>query len=302
MYGLLNYRSSRVRRQPAGLRRQFEELRSHLERWVPGQETLIDRLLLALLADGHLLVEGISDADRRIAVEELSAAIEGEQRGELAGGVLRAEEIERSPARLQNQLLEIVAGRQPAGTRSTYERPEPFLVVAAAEAAKPEAQLSPQRRLDSFAMHVRGNGLATRSGRGHLRLVRDRGAVGAPPVRLSRHAIHEARRRVMETSVSPALEYYLVQLVVATSYPHLYDSTLKGVVREGAGQRGAVALDRCARAHAWMHGRDGVQPDDIHAVARDVLRHRVRLTEAALAGGITPDSYLERLLAALPPI
>jgi MoxR-like ATPase len=107
---------------------------------------------------------------------------------------------------------------------------------------------------------------------------------------------------VVQTAISPALEYYLVQLVVATSYPHLYDRALTGAAREGAGPRGAAALDRCARAHAWLRGRDRVRPEDIHAVATDVLRHRVTLSEAALDEGLTPDSYLERLLAALPPI
>jgi MoxR-like ATPase len=323
-----------MKRAPATTARDaFRALRAHLDRRILGQDLLRDRLLMALLADGHLLVEGAPGLAKTRAIKELAKAVEGDdhriqftpdllpadltgtdvyrpedgsfvfQKGPIFRNLVLADEINRAPAKVQSALLEAMAERQVTVGRKTYALPELFLVMATQNPIEQEGTYPlPEAQLDRFLMHIRIDYPDGAAERKILRLVRDEAAGhgGEAVERVPQGAIFEARREVLEVYVSAALEDYIVQLVLATRKPGAYDADLAGVTRCGASPRGTIALDRCARAHAWLRGADYVSPEDVQAVAKDVLRHRILLTFEAEANGLTPDAFLDRLIARVP--
>jgi len=312
---------------------QLARLREHLNGCIVGQETLIDRLLVALLADGHLLVEGAPGLAKTKAIRALARAIEGDdhriqftpdllpadltgtdvyrpedgsfvfQRGPIFHNLVLADEINRAPAKVQSALLEAMAERQVTIGRHTWELPRLFLVMATQNPIEQEGTYPlPEAQLDRFLMHVRVDYPGAGSERKILELVRAeaRGSSVAPPAPVSQATIFAARNQVLDTYLAPALEEYVIQLVLATREPKPYGDDLARVVRCGASPRGTIALDRCARAHAWLRGAEFVTPEDVHAVAKDVLRHRVLLTFEAEADGLTPDRFVDELLQRVP--
>jgi MoxR-like ATPase len=311
----------------------FERLRDHLNHCILGQEALVERLLVALLADGHLLVEGAPGLAKTKAVRALSRAIEGDdhriqftpdllpadltgtdvyrpedgsfsfQPGPVFHNLVLADEINRAPAKVQSALLEAMAERQVTVGRRTYPLPRLFLVMATQNPIEQEGTYPlPEAQLDRFLMHVRIDYPSIESERKILSLVRReaRGDDGAPFETISQGTIFTARREVLDLYVSPALEEYVIQLVVATRIPGTWGADIAHAVRCGASPRGTIALERCARAHAWLRGSDFVAPEDVHAVAKEVLRHRVLLTFEAEADGLTPDRFIDTLLERVP--
>ncbi len=312
---------------------QLARLREHLNACIVGQETLIDRLLVALLADGHLLVEGAPGLAKTKAIRTLARAIEGDdhriqftpdllpadltgtdvyrpedgsfvfQRGPIFHNLVLADEINRAPAKVQSALLEAMAERQVTVGRRTYELPRLFLVMATQNPIEQEGTYPlPEAQLDRFLMHVRVGYPGAGAERKILELVRAeaRSGTSAPPVQVSQSTIFAARNEVLDLYLAPALEEYVIQLVLATRDPRPYGEDLAPVVRCGASPRGTIALDRCARAHAWLRGAEFVTPEDVHAIAKDVLRHRVLLTFEAEADGLTPDAFIDELLRRVP--
>ena len=308
-------------------------LRAHQNGCIVGQETLIDRLLTALLADGHLLVEGAPGLAKTKAIRALARAVEGDdhriqftpdllpadltgtdvyrpedgsfvfQQGPVFHNLVLADEINRAPAKVQSALLEAMAERQVTVGRHTYKLPRLFLVMATQNPIEQEGTYPlPEAQLDRFLMHVRVGYPNAASERKILELVRAeaRGAASADAPTVSQASIFAARNQVLDMYLAPALEEYVVQLVLATRDPKPYAAHLAGAVRCGASPRGTIALDRCARAHAWLRGAEFVTPEDVHAVAKDVLRHRVLLTFEAEADGLTPDAFVDELLARVP--
>jgi MoxR-like ATPase len=308
-------------------------LREHLGGCIVGQELLIDRLLVALLADGHLLVEGAPGLAKTKAIRALAGAIEGDdhriqftpdllpadltgtdvyrpedgsfafQRGPIFHNLLLADEINRAPAKVQSALLEAMAERQVTVGRRTYPLPALFLVMATQNPLEHEGTYPlPEAQLDRFLMHIRIDYPTADSERKILRLVRDeaRGVGTHPSEHIPQTAVFAARRQVLDLYMAPALEEYVVQLVLATRHPTAYGDDLAGIVRCGASPRGTIALDRCARAHAWLRGADFVTPEDVHAIAKDALRHRILLSFEAEADGQTADSFLDTILARVP--
>ena len=311
----------------------FERLREHLNRRIVGQETLTDRLLVALLADGHLLVEGAPGLAKTKAIRELSDAVEAEhhriqftpdllpadltgtdvyrpedgsfafQRGPVFHNLVLADEINRAPAKVQSALLEAMAERQVTVGRHTYELPKLFLVMATQNPIEQEGTYPlPEAQLDRFLMHIRIGYPNVESERKILQLVRGeaRGENLGEFTTVSQATIFAARGEVLDLYLAPALEEYAIQLVLATRTPSAYGQDLAKAVRCGASPRGTIALDRCARAHAWLRGAEFVAPEDVQAVAKDVLRHRVLLNFEAEADGMTPDSFLDELIARVP--
>jgi MoxR-like ATPase len=322
-----------INHEPAAIHNAFVSLRSHLDRRILGQEVLTERLLVALLADGHLLVEGAPGLAKTKAIKELARAIEGKdhriqftpdllpadltgtdvyrpedgsfnfQEGPIFHNLVLADEINRAPAKVQSALLEAMAERQVTVGRRTYPLPELFLVMATQNPIEQEGTYPlPEAQLDRFLMHIRIDHPDGDAERRILQLVRGEalGDSGEKVEKVPQHAIFEARRRALGVYLSPALENYLVQLVLATRNPGAYDPELEGVVRCGSSPRGTIALDRCSRARAWLRSAEFVSPEDVHAVARDALRHRILLTFEAEANGLTPDSFLDRLIARVP--
>jgi len=311
----------------------FRRLRGHLEACVLGQPELVERLLICLISDGHLLVEGAPGLAKTTAVKVLAEAIEGDdhriqftpdllpadltgtdvfqpesasfrfERGPIFHNLVLADEVNRAPAKVQSALLEAMAERQVTVGLRSYPLPELFLVMATQNPIEQDGTYPlPEAQLDRFLMHVRVGYPPPEVERQVLRLVRDqarnkRDGNFAP---ISQEAIFEARRQALEVHLAPALEEYLVQLVLATRDPAPFDAELAGQVEWGASPRGTIALDRCARSRAWLAGRSYVTPEDVHSLVFDVLRHRVLLRYEARAEGLSSDAFLRRLVQQVP--
>lgn len=307
------------------------QLSQYLNSRILGQNELISRLLIALLADGHLLVEGAPGLAKTRAVKELSDGVEGDfhriqftpdllpgdltgtdvyhpqngsfvfQPGPIFHHLILADEINRAPAKVQSALLEAMAERQVTIGGKTYPLPELFLVMATQNPIEQEGTYPlPEAQLDRFLMYVKIGYPEARVEHDILMLARKEalGVSGsAEKIKpLSQKTLFEARKQVLKVHTSEALEHYLVQLVVATRNPGVYSEELGRLVRFGASPRATIALDRCSKAYAWLSGRDYVTPDDIHLIAHDVLRHRILLSFEAEAEGITSDDLIDSLL------
>ena len=308
------------------------ELASHLKQRIIGQEHLVNTLLVALLSDGHLLVEGAPGLAKTTAIKELSACIEGDfhriqftpdllpadltgteifrqqdgsfvfQQGPLFHNVLLADEINRAPAKVQSALLEAMAERQITIGRTTYDLPPLYLVMATQNPIEKEGTYPlPEAQLDRFLLYVRIDYPETSAEKQILALNRaeTKQATQHTPKsvpKITQEQIFAIRGEILDLHLSPALEEYLVQLVMATRHPSAYGDDLAKWLRYGASPRGTIGLDRASRAYAWLQGRDYVSPEDIHAVAHDVLRHRILLTFEAEAQGITPNHVLDEII------
>ncbi|KTC99833.1 AAA family ATPase [Legionella erythra] len=314
------------------IQQQIVQLSSHLNERILGQKALVSRLLIALLADGHLLVEGAPGLAKTRAVKELSALIEGSfhriqftpdllpgdltgtdvfhpedgsfvfQPGPIFHHLILADEINRAPAKVQSALLEAMAERQATIGGKTYPLPELFLVMATQNPIEQEGTYPlPEAQLDRFLMYVKIGYPDAAVEHDILSLARKE-ALGVEGSQfksiepLTQRALFEARKQVLKVHTSSALEHYLVQLVVATRNPAAYSDELTRWLRFGASPRATIALDRCAKAHAWLAGRDYVTPEDIHVIAHDVLRHRILLSFEAEAEGVNSDDFIDVLL------
>jgi MoxR-like ATPase len=224
------------------------------------------------------------------------------QPGPIFHHLILADEINRAPAKVQSALLEAMAERQVTIGGKTYPLPELFLVMATQNPIEQEGTYPlPEAQLDRFLMYVKIGYPDAKVEHEILTLARKEalGASAAKEVKvpkLSQKTLFEARKQVLKVHTSEALENYLVQLVVATRNPGVYSEELGRWLRFGASPRATIALDRCSKAHAWLAGRDYVTPDDIHAIAHDVLRHRILLSFEAEAEGISSDDFIDALL------
>lgn len=309
------------------------DLKTWLSGQIIGQERLLDRLLIALLADGHLLVEGAPGLAKTKAIKDLSRAVEGDfhriqftpdllpsditgtevfrpedgsfrfQQGPIFHNLVLADEINRAPAKVQSALLEAMAERQVSVGRESFTLPTLFLVMATQNPIEQEGTYPlPEAQLDRFLMHVTIDYPAVEAERGILQLVRDEARQqAAPPSRvISQKELFAARQEILGMHMAAEVEEYIIQLVMATRQPEAYDKELAGWLEYGASPRGTIALDRCARAHSWLQGRDFVSPDDVQEILFDVLRHRILLSFEAEASGVTPDQVLEAIRRQVP--
>ena len=315
-------------------KQNFDKLARYLERKIVGQKSLINRLLIALLADGHLLVEGAPGLAKTRAIQMLGQGIEGDfhrvqftpdllpaditgtevfhpndgsfqfQKGPLFHNLILADEINRAPAKVQSALLEAMAERQVTVAGTTWKLPDPFLVMATQNPIEQEGTYHlPEAQLDRFLMHVVVDYPTAEEERLILLLGRKEAMQDAKrekpvdePV-VSRENVRAARQEVLEVYMADNVEQYLLQLVLATRNPERYGKSLTGSIAYGASPRATLALDRCARAHAWLAGRDFVSPEDVQAIAHDVLRHRLLLTFEAEADGMSPNHIIDEWLA-----
>ena len=312
----------------------FESLREWLSNQIVGQSALVERLLIALLADGHLLVEGAPGLAKTKAIQSLSDGIEGSfqriqftpdllpsditgteiyrpesatfnfQQGPIFHNLVLADEINRAPAKVQSALLEAMAERQVSVGRETFDLPDLFLVMATQNPIEQEGTYPlPEAQLDRFLMHVRIGYPDVSAEKKILALSRGEaisGAIAKPENEISEQVILDARKEVMQIHMADAVDEYLVQIILATRNPSSVSEKLAGWIEFGASPRATIALDRCARAHAWLNQRDFVSPDDVVAVAHDCLRHRLILSYEAEADGITTDMAIDELLNAVP--
>lgn len=317
-----------------GLHSQFQSIRSYLQGRIIGQEKLIDRLLIALLSDGHLLVEGAPGLAKTKAIRELSSVVESNfqriqftpdllpadvtggdiyrpetgsfsfQKGPLFHNLILADEINRAPAKVQSALLEAMAERQISVGNHTYPLPALFMVMATQNPIEQEGTYPlPEAQLDRFLMHVTVDYPDATAEKSILRLVRTESSSqhhSNAPSRLQEEDILAARETVLNIHMAEAIEEYIVQLVLATRKPQQYLPQLSQWLEYGISPRGTIALDRSSRAHAWLNGRDYVTPDDVQAVAPDCFRHRLLLSFEAEANGMSRDEITHQLLKAVP--
>lgn len=312
---------------------QFQNLRNYLDSQVLGQPEFTESLLIAVLADGHLLVEGPPGLAKTRAVNALAKGIEGDfhriqftpdllpadltgtdiyrpetgefvfQRGPLFHNVILADEINRAPAKVQSALLEAMAERQITVGQTTYPLPGLFMVLATQNPLEQEGTYPlPEAQLDRFLMQLNLDYPEAATELDILRLTRGEELHGevAMPKPLKQQDIFAARKEVLEVFMDENVENYLVQLVIATRQAEHYSNDLARWLSYGASPRATIALDRCARAKAWLAGRDFVTPDDIQAVFAHVLRHRIILSYQAEADGITADQALQVILQEVP--
>lgn len=311
----------------------FQTLQQALSANIIGQQHLIERLLIALLADGHLLVEGAPGLAKTKAINALADHIEGDfkriqftpdllpgditgteiyrpeegtfkfQQGPIFHNLILADEINRAPAKVQSALLEAMAERQVSVGGNTMPLEKLFLVMATQNPIEQEGTYPlPEAQLDRFLMHVVIDYPDAESEQKILRLVRGE-AMDQPAIcgdKMQQADIFSARQETLKLFLSDAVENYIVQLVMATRQPDQYGEDLANWIDFGASPRGTIALERCARAHAWLNNREFVSPEDVQAIAHDVLRHRILLSFEAEASGMTPDKVINELVARVP--
>ena len=312
---------------------EIVKLKQAVSAKIVGQQGLIERLLIAILADGHLLVEGAPGLAKTRAIKVLGESIEGDfhrvqftpdllpadltgteiyrpqdgsfkfQRGPLFHNLILADEINRAPAKVQSALLEAMAERQITVGTETYPLPEIFLVMATQNPLEQEGTYPlPEAQLDRFLMHVRVGYPDGADEKAILALTREearsqqRSETTVPAV-ISQQSLFEARDAVLDIHLDDSLEDYIIEIVLATRSANRYDDELGSWIQYGASPRATMALDRCARAYAWLANRDYVVPEDIQLIAPDVLRHRIILSFEAEAEGKTADSCIDEVLA-----
>ncbi|MCD6526178.1 MAG: MoxR family ATPase [Desulfuromonas sp.] len=312
----------------------FVQLSHRLDQQIIGQPQLIERLLIALLADGHLLVEGAPGLAKTRAIRLLGEHLEGSfhriqftpdllpadltgteiyrpqqgvfefQQGPLFHNLVLADEINRAPAKVQSALLEAMAERQITVGQTTYTLAEPFLVMATQNPIEQEGTYPlPEAQLDRFLLHVNVSYPAEKAERQILQLARREAAqpsVEPNTQSISRAQLKQARNAVLDVYLADNLESYLLQIILASREPQRYGDDLAGWIQYGASPRATIALDRCARSRAWLLGRDYVTPEDIQQLAFDVLRHRVLLSYEAEAEGVSVDRLVGELIARIP--
>ncbi|MBV1906301.1 MAG: MoxR family ATPase [Pseudomonadales bacterium] len=305
-----------------------------LDSRIIGQQTLVERLVLALLCGGHLLVEGAPGLAKTRAIKELANVVEGDfhriqftpdllpsdvtgteiyrpedgsfifQKGPVFHNLLLADEINRAPAKVQSALLEAMGEKQVSIGRETFPLPELFLVMATQNPIEQEGTYPlPEAQLDRFLMHLRVDFPNKEAEHKILQLVRGETLElgNQEPVQMIAAAdIFAARKEIISLHMADSVEEYLVQLIMATRNPQAYGEEIARWIDYGASPRGTIAMDLCSRAVAWLDGRTFVTPEDVQAVVHDTLRHRLILSFEADAQGITADKILDDIVEIVP--
>ncbi|MGH8460280.1 MAG: AAA family ATPase [Stenotrophobium sp.] len=321
--------------EPGTVLRAFNDLRDYLNSQILGQENLVNRLLVALLGDGHLLVEGPPGLAKTRAIKALAHGLEGSfqrvqftpdmlpadltgsdiyrpeeggfqfQRGPLFHNLILADEVNRAPAKVQSALLEAMGERQISVGNATYVLPPLFLVMATQNPIEHEGTYPlPEAQLDRFMLHIMVD-YPDRATTLRIMELSRREARSAeelpPPVQLLPQVmVFAARREVLDLTLATSVAEYIAALVEATRRPAAYSDKLSGWLRWGASPRAAIAIERGARACAWLQGRDYVSPEDVQSIAPDALRHRLLLDYNAQASGVTAQTCVEELLSHVP--
>ena len=311
---------------------QVQKLEAHASSLIIGQSHLINRMLIALLCDGHLLVEGAPGLAKTRAIKVLAESIEGDfhrlqftpdllpadltgtdiyrpqegtfefRKGPLFHNLILADEINRAPAKVQSALLEAMEERQISVGSNSYKLDDLFMVMATQNPIEQEGTYPlPEAQLDRFLLHIEVGYPTPEDERRIMVLNRDEAKAAArdmfqPPELLPVSAIMQARQEILRLHLSPELEEYIVNVVVATRNAGSVDKSLEGQIMYGASPRASMGIDRAARAHAWLAGRDFVGPEDIQAIAPDVMRHRLVLSFEAEADGVDANSIIQRIL------
>lgn len=311
----------------------IKQLQTWLDTKIIGQEHLVERLIVALLSDGHVLVEGAPGLAKTKAIKTLSECLEADfhriqftpdllpadvtgsdiykpkdgnfefQQGPIFHNLVLADEINRAPAKVQSALLEAMAERQISVGKNTYKLPDLFLVMATQNPIEQEGTYTlPEAQMDRFLLHVKVDYPAAGSERKILDLSREEQNLNFKSFEkpLTQLELDKARKSVRAVHMSEQVEEYLVQIVLATRNSDKYGGDLNNWLEYGASPRATIALDVCSKALAWLNNKDFVSPDDIRSVAHDILRHRIILSFEAEANGVSSDQVIDELLRVVP--
>ena len=308
------------------------KLQTRMGESIIGQENVIEQLIIGLLANGNILMEGLPGLAKTRAVKSMARNMDAEfsriqftpdllpsditgsevlyteagqptfrfEPGPIFANIVLADEINRAPAKVQAALLEAMEERQVTVAGTTHRMPDLFIVMATQNPVEQEGTYPlPEAQMDRFLLHVYIDYGTEDAEAQVIRLVRgEEGAAGksADEAPVLQQVIFDARKEINRVQVSPAIEKYIVDLVFATRYPERYGEKLKSWLRVGASPRGAIGLDKCARANAWLNGREQVLPDDVRAVVHGVLRHRLTLSYEANADGVSANEVIDTIL------
>ncbi|MFC4118997.1 AAA family ATPase [Nonomuraea zeae] len=307
----------------------LEQVLFEVKRTIVGQDILLERMAVALIADGHLLVEGVPGLAKTLAVRSLAAAIAGSfqrvqftpdlvpadlvgtrvyhqhsgefktELGPVFANLLLADEINRAPAKVQSALLEVMQEHQVTIGRETFRVPEPFLVMATENPIESEGTYPlPEAQVDRFMMKVVVD--YPSQAEEQAIVARALRPPESPQPMVTAEGLIAMRARAREVYVDPAIVDYAVRLVTVTRSPATAGlGELERYVTYGASPRASIALVTGARALAFLRGRDYVLPHDLSELALDVLRHRLVLSYEALADDIDPDTIISRVLGAV---
>ena len=307
---------------------KIHALRDGVQQAIIGQETVVERLLIALLANGNVLMEGLPGTAKTRSIKTLSKLVESDfsrvqftpdllpsdvtgseiyreqtgdfefQQGPLFGNLILADEINRAPAKVQAALLEAMEERQITVAGTTHKLPDLFMVLATQNPIEQEGTYPlPEAQMDRFLLHVLVEYAPEDQEIEILRLVRgEEGGASEVATPIPQQAIFDARKEIRGIHIAPAMEQYIVDLLWASRDGSRYGDELGSWIQVGASPRGGIGLDRASRAHAWLRGRDHVTPEDVRAIAHDVLRHRLKLSYEANADGVTADTVVSELL------
>lgn len=308
----------------------IQELKSRMSASIIGQDQLIDRIILVLLADGNMLLEGLPGLAKTRAIKTLSKELDCGlsriqftpdllpsditgteiyqpelkekfvfQKGPIFSNLILADEINRSPAKVQSALLEAMEERQVSVAGKTYKMEPLFMVMATQNPVEQEGTYPlPEAQMDRFLMHVIISYPDDASELEILRLNRSEQTKVKEEQKdkISPEVVFTARKEISEVKISENMERYIVDLISATRNPSKYNDQLENWIDFGASPRGSIALDRASRTHAWMSGQQAVTPDNIRAVLHDCLRHRLMLSYEANADGVIADQVLDEIL------
>ena len=303
-----------------------------------GQRPVVERLVIGLLANGNLLIEGLPGLAKTRAIKALAKNLQCDfsriqftpdllpsdvtgtevyyqtdsgsefrfEPGPIFANIVLADEINRAPAKVQAALLEAMEERQVTVAGTTHKMDPLFMVMATQNPIEQEGTYPlPEAQMDRFLMHVMITYPPVEDEVLVIRLVRDEEAAASQPAQdkapkpdpIPQDVVFEARREIVGIHVSEAMERYMADLVNATRVPEGFGDDLKRWIEIGASPRASLALDKCARTHAWLKGRDYVDPIDVRAIAPDVFRHRLGLTYEAQGEGIAPDDVVAEIVA-----
>ncbi len=315
-------------------REAIRDLQQRMGRSIIGQETVVERLLLTLLCNGNVLVEGLPGLAKTRAVKSLAKNLESEfsriqftpdllpsditgsemylgegaeerfafQPGPIFANIVLADEVNRAPAKVQAALLEAMEERTISVARQTHKLPPLFMVMATQNPIEQEGTYPlPEAQMDRFLMHVYISYPDDAAEKEVIRLVRGETALAGKKAKtdiapIPQSAVFEARDEIAVVRIAESMEDYIVALVATTRRPSEFSEELAKYIQVGVSPRGSLALDKTSRAHAWLRGRDHVTPDDIRAVINDCLRHRIIPSFEAQADGITTDDVISKVV------
>ncbi|MEP9375969.1 MoxR family ATPase [Aquabacter sp. CN5-332] len=317
---------------PSDARAAILDIKARVNASIIGQERVVERLILALLANGNVLLEGLPGLAKTRAIKSLSQALVSDfsriqftpdllpsdvtggeiyrtdaqgqgsfefRKGPVFGNLVLADEINRAPAKVQSALLEAMEERQVTVAGKRYALPDLFMVLATQNPIEQEGTYPlPEAQMDRFLMHVRIGYPRDADEEKVMLLVRaETAGTAAPPAeKVPQEVVFAARGQIDAVKTAPPMVSYMVALVVATRRPAEFGDKLKDWIAIGASPRGSLALDKVSRAYAWLQGRDYVIPEDVQAVVHDCLRHRISLSYGASADGVTADDVLDEVV------